>query len=55
MIKQLMYFLGKKWWINRNVVGKKKLEQIHCESLIIDDDWISFGYVRHGESMRDLL
>jgi hypothetical protein len=55
MIKQLMYFLGKKWLINKNIGEKQKSEQTHYESLIIDDDWISFGYVRHGESVRDLL
>jgi len=55
MIKQLMCLLGKKWLINKNTKGKKESEQTHYESFIIDDDWISFGYIRYGESIRDLL
>ncbi len=54
MIKQLMCFLGKKWLANKNADEKKESGQIHYEPLIINDDWISFGYVRYGESIGDL-
>ncbi|MDE1841669.1 MAG: hypothetical protein KGI09_07285 [Thaumarchaeota archaeon] len=54
MIKRLMIFLVKKGWTRRVVNKKKGLEQTHYEPLIIADDWISFGYVRHGESISDL-
>ncbi len=54
MIKQLMCFLGKKWLTNRNTSDKKESGQTHYEPLIINDDWVSFGYVRYGESIEDL-
>jgi hypothetical protein len=33
---------------------KRKMEQISYMPLQIDDNWISFGYIRDGESIQDL-
>lgn len=49
-----MCFLGKKWSTSKDVHKKRALVQTQYEPLIIYDDWISFGYVRHGESIHDL-
>ncbi|MDE1813287.1 MAG: hypothetical protein KGH87_02245 [Thaumarchaeota archaeon] len=54
VIKQLVIFLVEKWWACKGVNKRRGLEQIHYEPLIIEDSWISFGYVRHGESISDL-
>lgn len=54
VIKQLMVFLMEKWLTCKAVNKRKGLEQTHYEPLIIEDGWISFGYVRHGESISDL-
>jgi len=54
VIKQMMVFLAEKWWTSKAVNKKRGLKQTHYEPLIIEDDWISFGYVRQGESINDL-
>lgn len=54
VIKQLMIFLVEKWWTCTVINKRRGLGQTHYEPLIIEDDWISFGYVRHGESISDL-
>ncbi len=49
-----MYFIGKKWLIRIHASKKRMSTQTQYEPLIIEDDWISFGYVRRGESIIDL-
>jgi hypothetical protein len=54
MLKQLMCFLGKKWLVGRSTNKKRGLGHIPYESLIIENDEVSFGYLRYGESVHDL-
>ena len=52
MIRQIMGFLRLKRKINS---GKnREMEQPSYVPLQIDDNWISFGYIRDGESIQDL-
>jgi len=49
-----MYFLTSKWKSFKIERKMRKLEKIPPVPLNIQDDGISFGYTRAGESVHDL-
>ena len=54
MIGKLVYFFKAKWKSFKIERKMRKLEKIPPIPLNIQDEGISFGYIRAGESVHDL-
>jgi hypothetical protein len=53
MIEWIIGFLVAKWWVDKEEKKQKEMEQVQFSGNI-DYSGIPYGYVRDGESVKDL-
>ncbi len=54
MIEWIIGFLVAKWWVDKEEKKQKEMEQDQEYKGFVEYDGMNYGYVKDGESVKDL-